>query len=51
MPVFEFEYWDSLDNKYRIVELEAKSESEAHKKFRAMHPHKKYRLFEPLDDY
>ena len=47
---FEFEYWSSLDSKYIIVPIEAESETAAIKEFNKMHPHKKYRILDPLDD-
>ena len=47
---FDFEYWSSLDSKNVIISIMAESEREAIKKFQSMHPHKKYRLLEPLDD-
>ena len=47
---FEFEYWSSLDSKYMIVPIEAETEADAKKMFNKMHPHKKYRLLDPLDD-
>ena len=50
MAKFEIEYWSSLDNKYIILEIEADSEAAAVKLFKAMHPHKKYRVLAPLDD-
>ena len=46
---FEFEYWSSLDSKYIIVQIEAESEKDAKTKFHKMHPHKKYRMLDPLD--
>ena len=50
MKTFEVEYWSSLDSKYIISEIEAESETEAVKQFKSMHPHKKYRLLDTLDD-
>jgi len=47
---FEFEYWSSLDSKYIIVPIEAESEKDAKTEFHKMHPHKKYRMLDPLDD-
>ncbi len=47
---FDFEYWSSLDSKYIIVTLEAESKTKAEKEFKNMHPHKKYRILDPLDD-
>ena len=47
---FEFEYWSSLDSKYIIVTIEAESEKDAKTKFHQMHPHKKYRMLDPIDD-
>ena len=47
---FDFEYWSSLDSRYIILEIEAESKTEAVKEFKNMHPHKKYRLLDPLDD-
>ena len=50
MRTYEFEYWSSLDSKYIILEIEAESEVDAVKQFKKMHPHKKYRLLDPLDE-
>jgi hypothetical protein len=50
MKTFDFEYWSSLDSKYIILSIQAESEAEAVKKFKNMHPHKKYRLLDPLED-
>ena len=50
MQQYEFEYWSSLDSKNVIITIMAESEREAIKQFQNMHPHKKYRLLEPLDD-
>ena len=47
---FDFEYWSSLDSRYIILEIEAESKKEAVKEFKNMHPHKKYRLLDQLDD-
>ena len=47
---FEIEYWSSLDTKYVILEIEAESESDAVNQFKNMHPHKKFRVLDPLDD-
>jgi len=47
---FDFEYWSSLDSRYVIITIEAGCKTEAEKEFRGMHPHKKYRLLDPLDD-
>ena len=47
---FDFEYWSSLDSRYIILEIEAESKTDAVKVFKNMHPHKKYRLLDPLDD-
>lgn len=47
---YEFEYWSSLDTKYMIVAIEAASKTDAIKEFRQRHPHKKYRLLDPLDE-
>ena len=47
---FDFEYWSSLDSKYIIITIKAESKTEAVKEFKNMHPHKKYRLLDPLDD-
>jgi hypothetical protein len=49
LKTFEVEYWSSLDSKYIILQIEADSEKDAVKKFKKMHPHKKYRLLDPLD--
>jgi len=46
----DFEYWSSLDSRYIILEIEAESKTEAVKEFKNTHPHKKYRLLDPLDD-
>ena len=50
MQTYEFEYWSSLDSKYIILQIEAESEKEAIKQFKNMHPHKKFRLLESIDD-
>jgi hypothetical protein len=50
MQTFEIEYWSSLDSKYIILQIEAESEKEAIQQFKQMHPHKKHRLLEPIDD-
>jgi hypothetical protein len=50
MESFDFEYWSSLDSKYIILTIKAESEKEAIKEFKSMHPHKKFRLLDPLDD-
>ena len=47
---YDFEYWSSLDSKNVIISIMAESERDAIKQFQSMHPHKKYRLLEPLDD-
>ena len=47
---FDFEYWDSLDSKNVIITIKAETEVDAIKEFRSMHPHKKYRVLDPLDD-
>ena len=47
---FDFEYWSSLDSRYINLTIEAKSKTEAVKEFKSMHPHKKYRVLDPLDD-
>ena len=47
---FDFEYWSSLDSRYVILTIEAGSKTEAVKEFKNMHPHKKHRLLDPLDD-
>lgn len=47
---YEFEYWSSLDTKYVTVTIEADSKTAAIKEFRQRHPHKRYRLLDPLDD-
>jgi len=46
----DFEYWSSLDSRYIILTIEAESKTEAIKEFKSRHPHKKYRLLDPLDD-
>jgi hypothetical protein len=50
MKTFDFEYWSSLDSRYIILTIEAESKTEAIKEFKNRHPHKKYRLLDPLDD-
>ena len=50
MKIFEFEYWDSLDSRYLILSIEAETRDDAIKEFKERHPHKKYRLLDPLDD-
>lgn len=50
MNPYDFEYWSSLDSKNVIITIMAESEREAIKEFQRMHPHKKYRLLDPLDD-
>jgi hypothetical protein len=50
MKTFEIEYWSSLDSKYITLQIEADSETNAVKRFKNMHPHKKYRVLDPLDD-
>ena len=50
MQTFEIEYWSSLDSKYILLQIEAESVKEAIQKFKQMHPHKKYRLLDPLND-
>lgn len=50
MKTFDFEYWSSLDSRYITLTIEAGSEAEAVKEFRSRHPHKKYRLLDPLDE-
>ncbi|MBT3284962.1 hypothetical protein HN807_04525 [Candidatus Bathyarchaeota archaeon] len=47
---FDFEYWSSLDSRYIILTIEAGSKADAVKEFKNMHPHKKHRLLDPLDD-
>jgi len=47
---FDIEYWSSLDSKYVILTIEAESKSEAVKEFKNMHPHKKHRILDPLED-
>lgn len=47
---YEFEYWSSLDKGYVFVTIEAESKTDAVKIFRQMHPHKKYRVLDPLDE-
>jgi len=46
---YEFEYWSSLDSRYIILTIEAKSETDAIKEFKHRHPHKKYRFLDPLE--
>ena len=50
MKTFDFEYWSSVDSRYIILTIEAESKTEAIKEFKNRHPHKKYRLLDPLDD-
>ena len=50
MKTFDFEYWSSLDSRYRILAIEAESKTEAIKEFKNRHPHKKFRRLDPLDD-
>jgi hypothetical protein len=50
MKTFDFEYWSSVDSRYIILTIEAESKTEAIKEFKSRHPHKKYRLLDPLDD-
>lgn len=50
MGSFDFEYWDSLDSKYVILSIRAETRADAIKEFKEQHPHKKYRLLDPLDD-
>jgi hypothetical protein len=47
---YDFEYWSSLDSRYIILTVEAESKSEAVKTFKNMHPHKKHRILDPLDE-
>ena len=48
---FYFEYWDSLDQKYIVLTIEAESKSDAVKEFYTQQPHKKYRLLDdPFDE-
>lgn len=47
---FDFEYWDSFDSRYVIISIKAESERDAVTEFKNMHPHKKYRLLEDLDE-
>ena len=47
---YEFEYWSSLDTRYVIISIEAESETDAIKEFKQRHPHKRYRLLDPLDE-
>jgi hypothetical protein len=47
---YEFEYWSSLDQRNVIITIMAESEKDAIKEFKNRHPHKKYRLLDPLDD-
>jgi hypothetical protein len=46
---YDFEYWSSLDSGYVTLTIEAESEADAIKEFKARHPHKKYRLLDPQD--
>lgn len=48
MKSYDFEYWNSLDSRYTIIAIEAESKLEAIKKFKMLHPHKKYRLLDDL---
>lgn len=50
MVKFDFEYWSSLDSRYLILTIESESKTEAVKEFRSRHPHKKYRLLDPMED-
>ena len=50
MRSYDFEYWDSLDSRYVILSIEAETRKDAIKEFHAQHPHKKYRVLDPLDD-
>ena len=50
MEIFEFEYWDSLDSRYVTLPIEAETREDAIKEFHSQHPHKKYRILDPLDD-
>ncbi len=47
---YEFEYWSSLDTRYVTITIEAESRTDAIKEFKQRHPHKKYRLLDPLDE-
>ena len=47
---YEFEYWSSLDSRYIIIVVDAESRTDAIKKFKHKHPHKKFRLLDPLDE-
>jgi len=47
---YEFEYWSSLDTRYVIISVEAESKTDAIKEFKQRHPHKRYRLLDPLDE-
>ena len=47
---YEFEYWSSLDSRYIIIKIEAESKTDAMKEFEHRHPHKKYRILDPLDE-
>ncbi len=47
---YEFEYWSSLDTRYVTITIEAESRTDAVKEFKQRHPHKKYRLLDPLDE-
>jgi hypothetical protein len=47
---YEFEYWSSLDTRYVIISIEAESKTDAIKEFKQRHPHKRYRLLDPLDE-
>jgi hypothetical protein len=50
IKTFEFEYWSSLDSRYVVLAIEAESEADAVKEFRSRHPHKRYRLLDPLEE-
>jgi hypothetical protein len=50
MESYYFEYWDSLDSKYIVLSIKAKSKIEAIKEFKKQHPHKKYRLLDNILD-
>ena len=46
---YEFEFWSSLDSRYNTITIKAESKKDAIKEFEKGHPHKKYRLLDPLD--
>jgi hypothetical protein len=49
MKSYEFEFWSSLDSRYIIFTIQAESKREAITLFKGRHPHKKYRLIDPID--